>query len=285
MSVRTFVIMAWSVALVLLTSCSNQQLDNVHISGEEDLALEKALSNCPVLAGEDFDPVLLLRSANQIQRLGQAEASRQIRCHWKRHRATASSTIAQKLFVILRCIYLPAEPDGLQVPLAIGQPAYFSQNLTTSDFPAYPFYVASDIPFLIEAGFMLSGLSADPLEYLNYCEKHYRFREYPFSPTASPIDVIGALFDSKAWSRIDRTSSLQERFLGKDVAIFHAQMMCKQAARCIIGTDSITDRTARDSLRASQLEFANTWALLRLRCSQLVVTWDPTEQQFRVSSR
>lgn len=150
-----------------------------------------AVHNSPILTGESFSPVDLIRSINYFVSVGRERCKRALLEYAKLCREPSASDhafvgldddrVVVLGFALFRMQSIARTPIGMWV---VG--ANWMGSIDVEKWPDFPFSISGDIPFLLARGYRSSGLSLDAHSWFLSYEPKLEFRTIPLEPTISP---------------------------------------------------------------------------------------------------
>ena len=175
------------------------------------------------LTPQGFDPVALTEAVNCLYSLGKSESLRTMEAYYDLARLRTSDNVMdsatdfadlrrqnflrfkydldeQRLFLILRLLFVPQDPTSQMPPLVIGAPR---PNLVApNDWPLFPLVLLNGIPFFMTGGYSLYGVPESPLVHLEYCRKKCVLRPAPLGPLTNAVETVRQTIQSERWKNL-----------------------------------------------------------------------------------
>ncbi len=158
-----------------------------------------SIRSCPTM--EDYSPLLIQRTANDLIQMGPERAYRLLRSC-----ASTSGTTGQDVRVMLLCrVVYQSDGENAIRPPPFGGPTDVPESIWNSQtWPAFPLAMSDDFPFLLSQSYAYFGAPPNVRAYVDYCHSNGVFWTTPFAPACwrGALDAIAALCASEQWRNV-----------------------------------------------------------------------------------
>jgi hypothetical protein len=184
-------------------------LNDLHAEIGQDLyPYVQLVHSAPAINGWTFNPAALVRAVNGLLPLGKERALDVLRKYFaviaaNSDRREQLDLDDQRIFLVLRLLFICGEGENHVPPLLIGAPDV-EPPPGDDTWPLFPLAVVDDIPFLLTSGFgfMFGGAAQSSIEHIDYYAKHCELRNHPLDPKTSPVVAVDSLVASDGWQRM-----------------------------------------------------------------------------------
>jgi hypothetical protein len=113
------------------------------------------------ISGNDFNPILFLRTANYLISSGKEEAIKYLKSYLVLSSGEQDSGFSdfkdhERVILLLRLLFNPKSGSTFRQPM-LGAPSFFSARLNENKWERLPLAIQDGIPFLIVNGYALGG--------------------------------------------------------------------------------------------------------------------------------
>jgi hypothetical protein len=147
--------------------------------------------------GWRYNPRKVIQAVNLLQPLGKEKALAVIK-EFLRVMSHFHDDGREGTFLVLRTLFEVPEDPGYMPRMHVGAPSV-PEPQDKRLLPRFPIALEQDIPFLVNAGYSLSGRPEPPESHLDYFRKHGQFRAKLLVPSDRPFEVLEAFAKSPRW--------------------------------------------------------------------------------------
>ncbi len=176
----------FALAAILLVAvsvgCETSQPSRVSATGRSMDAIDPKMRDASrhtlfSTTGDQFNPNELMTYANDFVALKSDEQESALR------RMAASSSGPEhslRVFLICRVLFTKEKGKLPLRPMRLGGSEVPINKVHPTDWPLFPLALMDDIPFLLTQGYVLAGITEDPVDYVDYCFKNAQIRTTNF---------------------------------------------------------------------------------------------------------
>jgi len=239
----------------------------------------KLIHEAPGIDGFNFNPVALICAVNGLWPAGPDRALAAARAYnalstADPNRGQQYGLDEQRIFLVLRLLFVRKDGDPVMPPLQIGAPDVPVPQ-DRAAWPLFPLAVAAQIPFLVAGGYMLGGMAQNPADHIDYCAQNCRLRDAPLAPEASPVGAVESLLATWPWANLAPDADARQRLTG---------MLHQQAIRALAPLYTLPDQEMAALYPGMGQDFMAVWARQVAKVRPLSPRWNSQTQQFEAGS-
>ena len=226
------------------------------------------IDRLPPVSGCQYDPLPMIEVVNSLQALGKHKAVRILREYVRVASPLHSQAVNGGLSLALRILFEVPNDPGYFPRLRYLLTPIGKEPEDPKSLPRFPMHLENDIPILLIAGYVKSGVPQDLEQELQYFESHCPLRARPLRPSVQPFLVS------------ERTKGLWSSIAMDTWQSYHQAMIRSQLLRLVDSVFRVQTVDSGGLLIEPDKQADERWAAYCAQLSTQLIRWETGEHKY-----